>query len=202
MPMSIRVILKGLVFGLAVGLVSPLIVLAWLEKRLSRSEVLFTSAAHFLSLMPGAIGTYLRGAYYFGCLDSCSWEVHIGFGSIFTHRGATVGKHVSTGVYCVIGHADIGSGVRLASRISIPSGKRQHFSEDGALADVTRFDRVAIGKGCWIGEGAIVVANVGEECVVSAGALVIDDAPARAIVGGNPAKVIKMLTVPGERGAS
>lgn len=190
--MSLRQSAKTTAFAVSLIIVSPLVVVSWLEKRLSRSEIVFSTAAQFLALFPGIIGVYLRSGFYFGTLDSCSWQTHFGFGSVFTHRGATVAQRVSTGVYCVIGHADIGSDVRMASRVSIPSGKRQHLNEEGKLDGGTRFDRVSIGQGAWLGENAVIMADVGERSIVSAGAVVVGDMPGGAIVGGNPAKVLKI----------
>jgi acetyltransferase-like isoleucine patch superfamily enzyme len=191
--MNLRRIFKLLAFAAAALMVLPLSALAWLEKRLWSGEALFSTGAQFLAWMPGPVGVYLRGGYYWATLDRCTWEAHVGFGSIFTHRGATLEPRVSTGVYCVIGHASIGAGTRLASRVSIPSGKRQHLGEDGAIADVTRYDTVRIGAGCWIGEGAIVLADVGDRTLVSAGAVVTREMPAGSLVGGNPAVIIKQL---------
>jgi acetyltransferase-like isoleucine patch superfamily enzyme len=171
----------------------PLIAVAWLEKRLSRGEALFILCAQSVAVLPGFAGRWIRGAYYFGALDHCSWETHIGFGSLFTHRGASIGPRVSMGAYCVIGHAQIGSDVMIGSRVSIPSGKRQHLDEEGRLADVMRFDRVMIGSQCWIGEGAIIMAAVGERSIVSAGAVVSRDVPPGSLVAGNPAAVIREI---------
>ena len=40
--------------------------------------------------------------------------------------------------------------------------------------------------------GAMIMANIGANCVVGAGSVVIDDIPENAIVAGNPARVIKV----------
>ena len=188
---QVRRAVKGTVFAVALLVVLPLVVLAWLEKRLSRGEVFFLLCAQSLAVVPGFPGRWLRGAYYFGTLDRCSWEVRFGFGTLFTHRGVLVGPRVSTGAYCVIGHAKIGEDVMIGSRVSIPSGKRQHLDEAGRLAPVTRFDQVTVGAHGWIGEGAILLAEVGEGCIVSAGAVVIDAMPAGKLIGGNPARAIR-----------
>jgi len=191
--MSLRKFLKAAVFTVSLIIVLPLVALSWMEKALSRSENVFNTFAQLVAIVPGPVGTYLRAAYYYGVLDKCSWETHFGFGSVFTHRGARVSANVSTGMYCIIGHSTIESGVRLASRVSIPSGKRQHLDDSGQMSSGTRYERVALGRNCWVGEGAIIMADVGAGSIVSAGAVVLTDAPAETIVGGNPAKVVKTL---------
>jgi len=190
-PGRLRRPLKAVAFCLSWALVAPLVVAVWLEKRLTSSEVLFTGCAQLLALCPGFPGRCLRGAYYFGTLAQCSWETHIGFGSVFTHREAVVNPLVSMGVYCVIGHAYIEQGVRMGSRVSVPSGKRQHVDDNGRLAPVTRFERVAIGRESWIGEGAIILARVGERCIISAGAVVTKEVPSGSLAAGNPARVVR-----------
>jgi virginiamycin A acetyltransferase len=192
--MSTRRLLKGLLFGICLALTTPLIIAAWLEKRLARSEEVFQWLAQSLALVPGLPGVFLRAAYYFGTLDNCSWEVRMGFGSLFTHRGSRVGSQVSTGAYCIIGHTDIGKDVMMGSRVSIPSGRRQHLDESGRLVSQARFDVVAVGSGSWIGEGAIIMANIGQGCIVSAGAVITKAMPDRSLIGGNPAGVIRGLS--------
>jgi virginiamycin A acetyltransferase len=191
--MTARRLVKAVVFAVCLLVVTPLIVLVWLEKRVFRGEQVFTFCAQLLAPLPGAPGSFLRGAYYFGTLESCSWEAHVGFGSIFTHRGCSMGPRASMGSYCVIGHAHIRAEVMIGSRVSIPSGKRQHIDDDGNLTSNTQYQTITVGERTWVGEGAIVMANIGVGCIVSAGAVVIKDVPANALVGGNPARVVKEL---------
>jgi len=191
--MSARQFLKRLVFGTCLIVVLPIIFAVWIEDRL-KGDTIFVFLNQLLALIPGLIGTYLRGAYYHRALDKCSWQVHVGFGSLFTHRGASVGKCVSMGAYCVIGHACIEDHVLMASRISIPSGRRQHVDESGRLSSEPRFENVRIGSGSWIGEGAIIMANIGDHCIVSAGAVVVNDIPRTSLVAGNPAIVVRALS--------
>ncbi|MBB5884690.1 acyltransferase [Xanthomonas sp. LMG 8992] len=73
--------------------------------------------------------------------------------------------------------------------------------------DATRFDQerqtsipqkgrdIVVKRGAWICTGAILVGPciIGEHAVVAAGAVVTHDVPPFAVVGGAPAKLIKML---------
>lgn len=54
---------------------------------------------------------------------------------------------------------------------------------------------IHICRKAWIGAGATILpgVTVGENAVVAAAAVVTKDVPANAIVGGNPAKIIKMI---------
>ena len=185
--------IKAVVFVMAWLLVAPLILLTWLEAAISGSELVFNFCAQALAPLPGWPGVQLRAAFYSATLQNCSWEVHIGFGSLFTHRGAVLAAQVSMGSYCVLGHVDIGAGVMMGSRVSIPSGKRQHFGEGGEITAEARFDTVHVGAGCWIGEGAILLADVGAKSIVSAGAVVTKAMPGANLVAGNPAQPIRSL---------
>lgn len=79
----IRRYLKKAIFASALLLISPLVLIAWIEKRVSSSELIFIGLGQFLALFPGMIGIFVRAAYYFALLDRCSWEIHVGFGSYF-----------------------------------------------------------------------------------------------------------------------
>jgi acetyltransferase-like isoleucine patch superfamily enzyme len=53
---------------------------------------------------------------------------------------------------------------------------------------------IEIGEDCWIGSNVVILdgVHIGKKVVVAAGAVVNKDIPDYAIVGGTPAKVIKM----------
>jgi len=184
--------LKRIAFGVAAVLVAPLAAAAWLERRAGAGEQVFAFGGQLLALAPGLPGAYLRAAYYRATLERCHWEVHVGFGSVLLKRGASLGAYASMGCWCVIGHASIGSGAMIGSRVSVPSGRRQHLDEQGRLTpDAGRFEPVAIGAGSWIGEGAIVMADVGEAAIVAAGAVVSVPVPRGSTASGNPARVVR-----------
>lgn len=62
------------------------------------------------------------------------------------------------------------------------------------VQDIER-KHLIIGNDVWIGYGAIITAGcsiIGNGAVIGAGSVVTHDVPAYAIVGGNPARIIKM----------
>ena len=54
---------------------------------------------------------------------------------------------------------------------------------------------IHIGKNVWIGSNSTILSGVtiGDDAVVGAGSVVTKDVPARAVVVGNPARVIRMI---------
>lgn len=191
---------KKAVFVLSLITVSPLILIDRIERWLSKSEQAFVFMGQLLGLIPGLPGSCLRAAYYSATLDDASPAVHIGFGSIFCHRDAGIGRHSSVGMHCIFGCVRIGEEVMFANRVSIPSGKRQHLDETGDIVHTTRRTTLHVGSRSWIGEGAIIMADVGENCVVGAGSVVTKELPAGTTAAGNPAKALRSMAEDGERG--
>jgi len=178
----------------------------WLVYRLKaliggqRSE--FACWSQCLSLIPGRCGSFIRWGFYFLAARRCSWDVTIEFGTIFSSPEIELGRHVYIGAYCVLGDVRIGDGVRIASGVSIPSGGRQHLdqvttgdSDPGTPQSPNQYQRITIGEKTWIGERAVVLADVGARAIVGAGAVVTSPVPENCVVAGVPARVIRQLPV-------
>lgn len=56
---------------------------------------------------------------------------------------------------------------------------------------------VAIGRGCWLGDSVMLMpgTHLGDHCLVGAGAVVRGTFAAGSVLLGNPAKVVKVLTL-------
>jgi acetyltransferase-like isoleucine patch superfamily enzyme len=158
----------------------------------------FLFFAHLMALMPGIPGSYLRVAYYAFTLEGVGSDCHIAFGSFFAHSRASLGNRVGVGAYCVLGQVDIGEGTQCASLVQVLSGRRQHRRDaQGRLTDEGRiFRRISIGAHCWIGGGAIIMADVGDKATVGSGSVVAQDVPEGAVVSGNPARSLSVEVKP------
>ncbi len=192
--------LKKAAYLISLAVISPLLLVDCIEKKLSKREDAFVFMAQLLSLIPGLLGSCLRSAYYASTLERASHEFHIGFGSIFCHRAATVGRYTSIGMYCIFGRVHIGEKVMFANRVSIPSGKRQHLCEAGGIDHKTRYETINVGNRTWIGEGAVIMADVGENSIVGAGSVVTRALPPGITAVGNPAKVLRSNLKDGNQG--
>ena len=191
-------IVKNILNVLCLVFVFPCAFTSWVEKVLSGSggETIFTFWTHFFAIAPGLPGVFLRRAFYRLVLDKCSLKCYIGFGSVFTHRQAIVEDNVSIGLYAVIGSVSIGKNSQIASRVSIVSGKHQHVKDRNGkwtTFDYNKIRQIRIAPNAWIGEGAVVMADIGEGSLVGAGAVVTKEMPANVVAAGNPAKILKKL---------
>ncbi len=187
-----KVFLKRLVLIFSFIIVSPLIVLTKVGCIL-KSESFFNSAGCALSLLPGRIGSYMRVAYYISIIKKMSPDTIIDFGSFFSRMSAEVGHNVYIGAYCILGNVTLKNDIHIASRVSIPSGKHQHGGSSISLQenDGIKFEKVTIGNQTWIGEGAIVMADVGNYCIIGSGSVVTRPVQDNTIAVGNPARPIK-----------
>ena len=180
--------------------VIPFALLSRLEELLPRKpELLFNMCSHIMAFLPGTPGAFLRRAFYTMTLEKCSSHCHIGFGAIISHRCTTIEKHVYIGNYALIGKAHLGEHCLIGSRVSILSGEALHILDESGMwtpYSSKRLSKVTISKNVWIGEAAIVSADIGESCMIGAGSVVSSSIKANVMVAGNPARFIKNTGIP------
>ncbi|NAZ81758.1 acyltransferase [Kineococcus sp. R8] len=125
-------------------------------------------------------------------------------GYVAAHAYAThdvrLGRDCTVNAFTVLrGRIRIGDAVRIGAHTSIIA-----FNHGTADPDVEVFrqphtsEGVTIGDDVWIGSHVVVLdgVRVGSRSVLAAGAVVTRDVPAGAVVGGNPARVLRWR-VPG-----
>jgi len=131
----------------------------------------------------------------------CPWSVHF-TSRVTVPRNIKIGQGVeksfmfSGGCY-IQGREgiEIGDGTISAPGVKIISANHDANDLNRWLPDRP----IKIGKGCWIGTGAVILPGVelGERVVVGAGAVVTGDFPAGTVVGGNPARTLGAVSTAG-----
>ncbi len=188
-----RSLMKQSIQLLCTIIVFPLILIFKLAPS-SSSEKLFWSFSQLLSLFPGTTGSFIRLAFYKHCMLSCSANGTIHFGTIFSQPETEIGDKVYIGPQCNIGLCKIGKDTLVASGVHIMSGRNQHNFDDLSKPIQQQggsYEKIVIGEDCWIGNGALIMANIGDKAIIAAGSVVINDVPPYSIVAGNPARIIK-----------
>jgi acetyltransferase-like isoleucine patch superfamily enzyme len=177
---------------IALLLVLPVVGVYKLSAAIVNSERVFPGFSQVFSLIPGIAGSYVRRAFYRCVLPACGEDVCICFGTVFSHPAATIGDRVYIGVGCMIGDVTLDADVLIGSHVSIINGRRQHGIErlDVPVREQPgEYPRVMIGEDSWIGDRAIVMADLGKHSVMGAGAVVTKAMPDFAIAAGNPAQI-------------
>lgn len=115
-------------------------------------------------------------------------------------RNLNLNDSVYIGANCLI---DLAGTIKVGARTSIsPSCSLLTHADPGSLwgnclAKIypRRVSGISIGSDCWIGTGAIILCGVtiGNGSVIGAGSVVTKNVPDNAVVGGNPAKILKIL---------
>ena len=147
-------------------------------------------------------------------------ELEIGKrGTIRFGRFAWIGD--GSKIRCHEGVVEIGSKTVMGQECTISAYKHVRIGDQCVIADramfidfdhgVTEVERpirlqgiymrpVEVGSNVWIGYGACVLrgASVGDNAVLGTYSVITKDVPANAVVGGIPAKVIRMRDAPQE----
>ena len=160
---------------------------------------LYTIVARYLpcsyARLGGGFSRWLRYTCCRRLFASCGEHVNV-------ERGVTCGRRVWIG-----NHSDLGINCQVYGEIHV--GNHSFMGPDVVIYTVNhRFDRldvpmmyqgtsqekpVVIGDDVWIGARVILLpgVHIGSHSVVGAGAVVTKDVPEWAIVGGNPARVLR-----------
>jgi len=124
-----------------------------------------------------------------------------------------------TKIRCHEGRVEIGDKTVMGQECTISAFRRVRIGEQCVIADRTMFidfdhgvvdterpirqqgiymEDVVVGSNVWIGYGACVLrgVSVGDNAVVGTNSVVTKDVPANAVVGGVPARILRMRETP------
>ncbi|HWW89113.1 MAG TPA: acyltransferase [Vicinamibacterales bacterium] len=186
--------LKSCFRSIATGLVVRRLVVFWAAMRLVGPDRALEGATESLARLPGVRGEYLRNAFLRHAIRRCDATATICYGCIFSKAGAIIEELVYVGPRCHLGLVHLERDVLLAAGVHIPSGGHLHGTDDPDTPireQEGKATRVRIGAGTWVGSGAIVLADVGANCVIGAGSVVTKPIPDGTVAAGSPARVIR-----------
>ena len=113
-------------------------------------------------------------------------------------KGIRIGEGSTFGNDCFFGAA---GGISIGTNVIAGQYIRFH-SENHNYSDLNKLIKdqgvshkgIKVGNNCWIGSGAVFLdgAEIGDGCVVAANSVVTKQFPSNSIIGGVPAKIIKM----------
>lgn len=190
---SVRHAIKSGIDGLCLALVAPCALTCVID-RVTGGEAAFVFWSQFFALAPGVPGVFARRGFYRLTLKGCTGDFYIGFGAVFSHREAVIEDSVYVGPYAIVGSARLRRGCLIGSRAGIVSGSALHELDANGRrtpTDRRQLRAVEIGEDAWLGEGAIVMADIGKSATVAAGAVVSSAVAAGVVVAGNPARFIR-----------
>jgi virginiamycin A acetyltransferase len=186
--MNARQRIKRFVKNIVLLLVAPLYLLYRALSLVIDQDGCFQSFSQLLSLIPGKIGVFVRAAFYRLACQDTSDEISVGFLTLLSHRDTTIERGVYIGAQCNIGKCTIKENTLIGSGVYILSGSRQHNFDDlekPIQEQGGHYQKLEVGRDCWIGNRSIIMKDIAEQSVV------ISEFPARSIIGGHPAKLIR-----------
>lgn len=189
-----RDLLKSLLRGVAVVLVAPRVLSFRIRAALGGPDSALEGSTQSLAKIPGRRGQYLRRAFLPHAIHRCHSSALVCWGTVFSKAGAMLDENVYVGPGCHLGLVHIERDVLLAAGVHVPSGTQTHGTDDVSVPireQPGKLTLVTIGAGTWVGSAAVIMADVGRDCVIGAGSVVTKPIPDRVVAAGVPAKVIR-----------
>lgn len=172
----------------------PLYVLFCIHKRWAGGRRALSSITQACAIVPGMTGEWFRRGVLQWVTGAPLQNCCLGYGAIFSDPRVRIGEGVYIGPRSDIGYASIGRDCILGSGVHIVSGQHQHLFSDQETPIRDQggvFSQITIGPDTWVGNAAVVAADIGGGCVIGAGSVVIKPIPARSVAAGNPARVLR-----------
>lgn len=160
-------------------------------KLMPNAAILMSERSFFEINRQDYIKTHELSTLYVGenaVLKLCGAFTMHGHSSIRVHDGAVL--EIGSNTYLNGGSIDCSSHICIGNNCTIADGVR--IMDNSYHASCSPMG-VEIGNKVWIASGAMILRGVtiGEGAIIAAGAIVSKDVPARCMVAGVPAKVVK-----------
>ena len=193
----LRFFLKAVADCSAMLAVLPAFIFYRVVRLILGPEKTFPGWSQLFSLIPGLPGPISADPSTVSSFAAAAPGAWIGFGTVFSHPGCSIGRNAYIGVYCCLGEVTLEDDVLIGSHVSIMNGSRQHGTDrlDIPVREQPGvWPHVTIGRDTWIGDRAVIMADVGRHCLVGAGSVVTTPLPNYAVAVGNPARIVRYRT--------
>jgi acetyltransferase-like isoleucine patch superfamily enzyme len=154
----------------------------------------FGVGSRLLAMVPGLLGVRWRMHWYRLTLEHCGPGLYVDWMSVIKTANSRIGENVFIGPFCWIGWSDIGDNVLLGGQITVLTGSRHH-NFDRADVPINQqggtLSQIRIGADVWVGNGAIIMADIAPGSVVAAGAVVTKTFEPSSLLAGVPARFIR-----------
>jgi hypothetical protein len=193
---ALKRFIKTCLWLIALVVCLPLII--WVRLwSLRGGDSAFQFASQFMSLYPGVSGVLLRQAFYFMVLDAPWPGPRISFGTLLAQRDTSFGRGVFIGATCNLGRCHIGDRTLIGSGVHVASARAHEFEDAGKAIDDQggEIRKVLIGADCWVGNAAVILADIADGVVVGAGSVVVKPCEKYGVYVGNPARLIKERSI-------
>ena len=111
-------------------------------------------------------------------------------------RHVEIGDNSGIGINCTVTKAIIGDNVMMAPGVIFIHNNHCFSDPDSPIQEqgYVEFPPITVGHNTWLGANAIILPGrkIGNNVIIGAGAVVTKDIPDYAVVGGNPARILKM----------
>ena len=174
----------------------------YLSQELSGVNARWLLARLLLSPLPNFVGSRLRAellrALGFNIGNSvCFWSLPTIIGGGKLHHKLSIGQRSVFNVQCFFDLAapiTIGEFAGFGPQVMLITGAHQ-IGESGCRLGSLEPKPIHIGNGAWLGARCTILPGVtiGDGAVVAAGSLITKDVPPNALVGGVPARLIRLL---------
>lgn len=111
-----------------------------------------------------------------------------------------IGENTYVGMHSILNgfarELKIGSRVSIAQKVNIMTDSGPNASQAMQMVFPLENKPVIIGDDCWIGANSVILPGVilGKFCVVAANSCVKDSFPSYSVIGGSPARLIRVLS--------
>ncbi len=167
----------------------PLFLLYWLRL------FSFSTISQLVSLIPGLLGIAVRRVWYERTLEHCGKNLVVDFLSAIRTPKTCIGDNCYIGRANWIGLADIGNDFLSGNAVTIHSGNEQHgwdTTDQPIRLQEGKHRMVKIGQDVWIGSHTSVLEDISRGTIVGSGSVVTKVFPEYSVIGGVPAKVIRL----------